>query len=123
MVISRQRDTEKPELENGLTATSLLTILVCYALGGSILFSVLFLWDISDSVYFVFSTLSTVGFGDIVPQDSLIFLMLGGYILVGLSVYSLWLESVVGNVESQLSEMISRLENQRIDAERKNKKE
>ena len=28
-----------------------------------------------------------------------------------------------GNIESQLSEMISRLENQRLDAERKSKKE
>lgn len=123
IVLSRQRDTEKSELDNGLSATSLLAILVCYALGGSLLFSVIFLWDISDSVYFVFSTLSTVGFGDIVPQDSLIFLMLGGYILVGLSVYSLWLESVAGNIESQLAEMISRLENQRMDEERKSKKE
>ena len=80
----------------------MLTILVSYALGGSLLFSLVFMWDITDSVYFVFSTLSTVGFGDIVPevsgfyyllfeinqaflllQDSLIFLMLGGYILIG----------------------------------------
>jgi len=108
---------------NGLSATSMLTILVSYALGGSLIFSVVFLWDFTDSIYFVFSTLSTVGFGDIVPEDSLIFLMLGGYILIGLSVYSLWQESVVGNIEIQLEEMSSRLESHKQEADRRNVKE
>jgi len=123
MAISRQEGKEQQQQVNGLSATSMLTILVSYALGGSLLFSAVFLWDIFDSIYFVFSTLSTIGFGDIVPEDSLVFLMLGGYILIGLAIYNLWIESVVGNIETQLAEMISRLENQRIEADRKSKKD
>jgi len=117
-------DTDSHEsAEHSLSATSMLTILVSYALGGSLLFSLVFMWDITDSVYFVFSTLSTVGFGDIVPEDSLIFLMLGGYILIGLSLYSLWQESVVQTIESQLSDLSSRLEKQKIEAEKMKIKE
>jgi hypothetical protein len=90
-------------------------------------------------------------------QDSLVFLMLGGYILVGTSfkyLFNLYFDlfrrplcllpmvricgckleiffitAIViqfysqGNVESQLSEMISRLDNQRMESERKSKKE
>jgi len=123
MAISRQEGKEQQQQVNGLSATSMLAILVSYALGGSLLFSAVFLWDIFDSVYFVFSTLSTIGFGDIVPEDSLVFLMLGGYILIGLAIYNLWIESVVGNIETQLAEMISRLENQRIEADRQSKKD
>jgi len=123
MAISRQEGKEPKQQVNGLSATSMLTILISYALGGSLLFSAVFLWDIFDSIYFVFSTLSTIGFGDIVPEDSLVFLMLGGYILIGLAIYNLWIESVVGNIETQLAEMISRLENQRIEADRKSKKD
>jgi len=109
-VMATRKSTQEQE---GLSSTSLLSIMISYALCGSVLFSTVFMWDILDSVYFVFSTISTVGFGDIVPEDSLVFLMFGGYILIGLSIYSLWIESVVANIETQLSEMISRLENQR----------
>jgi len=118
-VIATRQGTEE---QQGLSSTSLLTILISYALCGSALFSTVFMWDIFDSVYFVFSTLSTVGFGDIVPEDSLVFLMFGGYILVGLAMYSLWIESVVVNIETQLSEMISRLENQKREVENQEKK-
>jgi len=109
-VMTTRQGTQK---QQGLSSTSLLSIMISYALCGSVLFSGVFMWDILDSVYFVFSTISTVGFGDIVPEDSLVFLMFGGYILIGLSIYSIWIESVVANIETQLSEMISRLENKR----------
>ena len=52
-------------------------------------------WSLADSVYFIFSTISTVGFGDILPQDSLSYLISGGYVLIGLAIFSLWQESVV----------------------------
>ena len=96
--------------------------MISYALCGSVLFSAVFMWDILDSVYFVFSTISTVGFGDIVPevmgrlsifilllhfsQDSLVFLMFGGYILIGLSIYSLWIESVVVSFDPKLCNLL-----------------
>lgn len=157
VMATRQGTEEQQEL----SSTSLLTILISYALFGSALFSIVFTWDIFDSIYFVFSTVSTVGFGDIVPevglfytyillchlsQDSLVFLMFGGYILIGLAMYSLWIESVVVgvtippppkkknksdifyykscqvNIETQLSEMISRLENQKREVEKQEKK-
>merc|ERR1719228_1454232 len=97
--MSTRQGTEE---QQGLSSTSLLTILISYALCGSALFSTVFTWDIFDSVYFVFSTFSTVGFGDIVPEDSLVFLMLGGYILIGLAVYSVWQEGVTECIDKLL---------------------
>ena len=57
------------------------------------MFAVLYDWNIAESIYFVFSTVSTVGFGDILPGDSLTFLMAGGYVLMGLAIFSLYQES------------------------------
>ena len=91
----REQQTEehdsRPLLsEQGPSASLLLTLLVSYSLSGALLFSALFLWDLPSSLYFVFSTLSTVGFGDIVPEDSLLFLLAGGYTILGLVLYSMW---------------------------------
>ena len=39
--------------------------------------------------------MSTVGFGDILPGDSLSFITAGGGVLLGLATFSLWQEAVV----------------------------
>lgn len=86
----------------GISSSSLFSLLFLYGLGGCLLFSFVFSWPMTDSLYFVFSTLSTVGFGDIVPEDSLIFLMFGGYILIGLAIFSLWQDSAVNLIDRKL---------------------
>ncbi|XP_013790710.1 TWiK family of potassium channels protein 7-like, partial [Limulus polyphemus] len=50
--------------------TLCLLILVGYILGGAALFSVWEGWDFLNGSYFCFVTLSTIGFGDLIPGDS-----------------------------------------------------
>ena len=76
--------------EHGPSTSLLLATLLSYSLAGACLYSNLYMWDLPSSFYFVLSSLSTVGFGDISPEDPVAFLMTGGYILLGLAIYSLW---------------------------------
>ena len=75
--------------------TTLTMVLTLILTTGSLLFSLLFSWELDTSLYFVFSSVSTVGFGDVIPGDSLMFLMSGGLILMGLTVFSLWQNAVM----------------------------
>ena len=81
--------------EETFSSKFLLTLMTIFLVTGSLICSLVYQWSLADSVYFVFSTVSTVGFGDILPQDSLSYLVSGGYVLIGLAVFSLWQESVV----------------------------
>ena len=77
------------------SASLLLSLLAMFTVSTSLVFSLLWDWELPDSVYFVVTTVSTIGFGDILPAESLSFLMAGGGILVGLSLFSLWQDCVV----------------------------
>ncbi|CAK9291806.1 unnamed protein product [Gordionus sp. m RMFG-2023] len=46
-----------------------ISVLILYVLAGTILFSTWEEWDYIDGSYFCFITLSTIGFGDLVPGD------------------------------------------------------
>lgn len=61
--------------------TLCLAIMVGYVYGGAVLFSRWESWDLLDGSYFCFISLSTIGFGDIVPRDDKITSLQG----VGLS--------------------------------------
>lgn len=52
--------------------TLCLAIIAGYICGGAALFSVWEGWDYLDGSYFCFVTLSTIGFGDLVPGDSVV---------------------------------------------------
>jgi len=47
-----------------------LTVMVSYICGGAILFGEWEGWNFLDGFYFCFITLSTIGFGDILPGDA-----------------------------------------------------
>lgn len=81
--------------EETFSSKFLLTLMTMFLVSGSLICSLMYQWSLADSVYFIFSTISTVGFGDILPQDSLSYLISGGYVLIGLAIFSLWQESVV----------------------------
>lgn len=52
--------------------TLCLSIIAGYICGGAAIFSVWEGWDYLDGSYFCFVTLSTIGFGDLVPGDSVV---------------------------------------------------
>ena len=47
-----------------------ITVMICYICGGAILFGEWEQWLFLDGFYFCFITLTTIGFGDLVPGDS-----------------------------------------------------
>ena len=48
-----------------------LLVIVAYVVGGALLFSEWEGWELLDGSYFCFITLSTIGFGDMVPGDAI----------------------------------------------------
>ena len=94
-----------------------LLVMVSYILGGAMLFSEWEGWGYLEGFYFSFITLSTIGFGDMVPGDSISdngeapsdpfntkFVLCSLYILVGMALiamcFNLMQEKVVKGVRS-----------------------
>ena len=83
-IISLPRQPQDQTANTSQLSTSfLLMIFLVFLAAGSLLFSLMFDWELSQSLYFVFTTVSTIGFGDVLPQDSLAFLLCGGYVVLG----------------------------------------
>merc|ERR1719295_303287 len=85
--------------EQGASPSLLLGLLLFFSMAGAALFASVHQWELPTGLYFVLSSFSTVGFGDVVPEDSVIFLMAGGYILLGMALCSLWQGAAMERIE------------------------
>lgn len=63
---------EENEDERSVPIMLCISIVVGYICGGAMLFSYWEDWDYSDSCYFCFITLTTIGFGDMVPGTAVL---------------------------------------------------
>jgi len=95
--------------EQGASPSLLLILLIFYSLAGAACFASVHQWELPTGLYFVLSSLSTVGFGDVVPEDSVVFLMAGGYILLGMALFSLWQGAVMEKIETLLETFLRKL--------------
>ncbi len=50
-----------------------------YIVSGAVIYTVWEGWTLTDATYFSFITLSTIGFGDFVPGQKLVFQLSGFY--------------------------------------------
>lgn len=103
-------DYEKPRVSVPITLC--LLILVSYISGGAVLFSLWEGWGFLDGSYFCFVTLSTIGFGDLVPGDSVVsdegtqekLVICSLYLLVGMALiamcFNLMQEEVIHKVRN-----------------------
>lgn len=92
--------------------TLCLAIMVGYIWGGATLFSVWEDWNMLDGSYFCFVSLSTIGFGDIVPGDKiysgqgldLSFIICSMYLMLGMALiamcFNLMQEEVMAKIRS-----------------------
>ncbi|KAL6257321.1 hypothetical protein P5V15_010896 [Pogonomyrmex californicus] len=91
--------------------TLCLAIMVGYIWGGAILFSVWEDWNMLDGSYFCFISLSTIGFGDIVPGDEiysgqvdLSFIICSMYLMLGMALiamcFNLMQEEVIAKIRA-----------------------
>ncbi|XP_022238374.1 TWiK family of potassium channels protein 7-like [Limulus polyphemus] len=103
-------DFQKPGVTVPITLC--LLILVGYISGGAIIFSLWEGWGFLDGSYFCFVTLSTIGFGDLVPGDSVVsdqgsqekLVICSLYLLIGMALiamcFNLMQEEVIQKLRS-----------------------
>jgi len=77
-----------------LSAFAALLLLFLYLLWGTIIFFLSEEWSPMESFYFVFISLTTIGFGDYVPQHPMALLTCVVYIIFGLALTGLCLNSI-----------------------------
>ncbi|VDP65841.1 unnamed protein product [Echinostoma caproni] len=66
-----------------------LLIFIIYLIVGAIIFAHWEVWSFLQSAYFIFITLSTIGFGDFVPGDSIKPVFCCFYLLIGISMVAM----------------------------------
>ncbi|CAN8015959.1 unnamed protein product [Ixodes persulcatus] len=87
-----------------------MTIISGYICGGAVLFSIWEDWNYLDGSYFCFVTLSTIGFGDLVPGDTVVsdsgsqekLVICSLYLLVGLALIAMCFNLVQEEVVHKL---------------------
>ncbi|RWS26465.1 TWiK family of potassium channels protein 18-like protein [Leptotrombidium deliense] len=92
------------EDEFNLPVSLALLMLLIYMLLGSLIFMKTDKWSILDSFYFVFISMSTIGLGDLTPQNSLVMIIASIYLLFGLALTSM----CINVVQEKLSESFHR---------------
>ena len=79
-----------------------LCVLTAYTAGGAVMYS---LWedlDFIDAFYFVFITISTIGFGDVLPAYPALMILTSLYVFVGLGVCSMVINVIVEVLQRQM---------------------
>lgn len=80
--------------EFNLPITVALFILIVYIISGALFYTICEQWDFFSSFYFVFISMSTIGFGDFVPEEKIC--MIGSiiYLVFGLALMSMCINVV-----------------------------
>lgn len=72
-----------------LPITVAVVILIIYILLGAFMYTWWEKWTYLESFYFVFISISTIGFGDVLPEHPKFFILSSVYIFIGLSLVSM----------------------------------
>ena len=64
-------------------------ILVCYITVGAALFHRIQTWNVLESLYFCFTSLGTIGFGELEPKGNVAQYVASAYILIGMAVVAM----------------------------------
>ncbi|XP_036330572.1 TWiK family of potassium channels protein 18-like [Rhagoletis pomonella] len=109
-----EREIRRNTDEITVPLTVCVIIMISYILAGAILFSRWEAWDYLDGSYFCFISLSSIGFGDLVPGERVItadkdkvevsFILCAVYLLLGMALiamcFNLMQEQVIHNVRA-----------------------
>lgn len=79
----------KKEKESTVPISICIMILICYITSGAVLFHELQKWSVLESLYFCFTALSTIGFGDLQPKDEIGMYVASVYIIVGMAIVAM----------------------------------
>lgn len=89
MTSKNTHNTKQQPHSVGVSISICFLILISYITVGVVLFHKIQSWDILESLYFCFSSLLTIGFGDLSPTGSLAQYFASGYILIGMAVVAM----------------------------------
>uniref|UniRef100_A0A5S6QG27 Potassium channel domain-containing protein n=1 Tax=Trichuris muris TaxID=70415 RepID=A0A5S6QG27_TRIMR len=77
-----------------IPASLVLAVLLVYITMGAVLFQYVENWDFVDSLYFSFITMTTIGFGDLVPENQAHYFSVLLYIMIGLMLTTMTIDLV-----------------------------
>lgn len=83
------------EIEEQLPIAVPVVILVIYTLLGGLMYTFWEDWGYLDAFYFVFVSISTIGFGDITPAHTKYFMVTSLYVFVGLALVSMCINVII----------------------------
>lgn len=79
----------KKQKQSAVPISICIMILVCYITSGAALFHELQKWGVLESLYFCFTALSTIGFGDLQPKDEIGMYAASAYIILGMAIVAM----------------------------------
>lgn len=106
LVETRQFTSKEEHSEDKLPFFIPVIITICYMLLGILIHVEYDKWDAGNSLYFIFATLSTIGFGDLVPVGPH-FVLFWIYTMFGLILIAMTVHTVIiswRHMEKWLSE-------------------
>lgn len=80
---------QKKQKQSVVPISICIMILICYITSGAALFHELQKWGVLESLYFCFTALSTIGFGDLQPKDEIGMYAASAYIIVGMAIVAM----------------------------------
>ncbi len=109
---SEGKDSSVDEIDNtsDVTVTGLddtftpspvfaIIMLILYILSGAGMYGQWEKWDYFESAYFIFTSLTTIGFGDLIPHHPKFFISSSVYIFVGLTLVSLVINTIIDTLK------------------------
>lgn len=83
------------DTDNKLPVVVPILILIIYILLGGMMYTFWESWGYLDAFYFVFISISTIGFGDITPAHTKYFMVTSVYVFIGLALISMCINVVI----------------------------
>lgn len=84
-----------PESNFNLPVFVPISIFIIYLFLGGVMYSALEDWEYVDALYFVFVSLTTIGFGDLLPSDDRFYIETSIYVFIGLILISTCINTIV----------------------------
>jgi potassium channel subfamily K member 18 len=79
----------KKQKQSAVPISICIMILICYITCGAAVFHELQTWSVLESIYFCFTALSTIGFGDLQPRNDIGMYVASAYIILGMAIVAM----------------------------------